>query len=425
VAESAVANLAPEDLGFRVVAGVVLGQSALVQGRPEQADEAIATVTAAARSAGVPQAALVASAHLVAVRRLRGAHRAALHTVRSALAWAEGQASTAAPAAAMLSAQLAELLLDRNELAAARSAAEHALATLRHFPHMQPPNLLSRLVTAKVLVATGDAGAALEVVAEARSATPSSAGVGLLISAAEASTLMALGDPAAVARWAAAVDLPELRSFGLQTHRLAALMDAVWVTPARILVAHGRSTGDEAVLRAAAWRVAEVGRRTRGLGLGALEGTTLLLEALVAAALGDSGAALEALDAAVARCVPEGVVRPFVDAGGPMTALLATAREGVADGSEAAGRLDVLLTACKGAAPPARPPRNGMIETLTLREQEVLRLLADGRSNAEIARTLVVEQSTVKTHLVHVYRKLEVRSRTQALAKARDLRLVD
>jgi len=66
-----------------------------------------------------------------------------------------------------------------------------------------------------------------------------------------------------------------------------------------------------------------------------------------------------------------------------------------------------------------------MIETLTLREQEVLRLLADGRSNAEIARTLVVEQSTVKTHLVHVYRKLEVRSRTQALAKARDLRLVD
>jgi LuxR family transcriptional regulator, maltose regulon positive regulatory protein len=62
---------------------------------------------------------------------------------------------------------------------------------------------------------------------------------------------------------------------------------------------------------------------------------------------------------------------------------------------------------------------------LTVREHEVLRLPADGRSNAEIARALVVEHSTVKTHLVHVYRKLEVRSRTQALAKARDLRLVD
>jgi ATP/maltotriose-dependent transcriptional regulator MalT len=55
----------------------------------------------------------------------------------------------------------------------------------------------------------------------------------------------------------------------------------------------------------------------------------------------------------------------------------------------------------------------------------VLRLLASGRSNAEIARVLVVEQSTVKTHLVHVYRKLEVRSRTQALARARALHLVD
>jgi LuxR family maltose regulon positive regulatory protein len=425
VAEAAVANLAPEDLGFRVVAGVVLGQSALAQGRPEQADEAVATVTAAARSAGVPQATLVASAHLVAIRRLRGAHRAALRTVRSALVWAEEQASTAAPAAAMLSAQLAELLLDRNELAAARSAAEQALATLRHFPHMQPPNLLSRLIMAKVLVAAGDAGAALEVVAEARAVTPSSAGVGLLISAAEASALMASGDTAGAARWAAAVELPELVSLGMQTHRLAALVEAAWVTPARILTVQGLATGDEAVLRAAAWRVAEVRRLARDLGFGALDGVALLLEAVVAAALGTSGAALEALDAAVARCVPEGIVRPFVDAGAPMAALLTTARQGVVDGSAAAEPLDVLLTACTAAPPPARPPRNGLIEALTLREHEVLRLLADGRSNAEIARTLVVEQSTVKTHLVHVYRKLEVRSRTQALARARDLRLVD
>ena len=76
-------------------------------------------------------------------------------------------------------------------------------------------------------------------------------------------------------------------------------------------------------------------------------------------------------------------------------------------------------------APPAPVPRNGLVEVLTAREHEVLRLVADGRSNAEIARRLFVEQSTVKTHLVHVYRKLEVRSRTQALVRARDLRLVD
>jgi ATP/maltotriose-dependent transcriptional regulator MalT len=55
----------------------------------------------------------------------------------------------------------------------------------------------------------------------------------------------------------------------------------------------------------------------------------------------------------------------------------------------------------------------------------VLRLLSAGRSNAEIARDLFVEQSTVKTHLIHLYRKLGVSSRTQAIARARALRLLD
>jgi LuxR family maltose regulon positive regulatory protein len=55
----------------------------------------------------------------------------------------------------------------------------------------------------------------------------------------------------------------------------------------------------------------------------------------------------------------------------------------------------------------------------------VLRLLAAGRSNAEMAAELFVEQSTVKTHLVHLYSKLGVHSRTQAVARARALGLLD
>jgi ATP/maltotriose-dependent transcriptional regulator MalT len=65
------------------------------------------------------------------------------------------------------------------------------------------------------------------------------------------------------------------------------------------------------------------------------------------------------------------------------------------------------------------------VEPLSVRELEVLRLLAVGRSNAELAAELFVEQSTVKTHLIHLYRKLGVRSRTQAVARARTLRLLD
>jgi LuxR family maltose regulon positive regulatory protein len=66
-----------------------------------------------------------------------------------------------------------------------------------------------------------------------------------------------------------------------------------------------------------------------------------------------------------------------------------------------------------------------VLEPPSARELDVLRLLAAGRSNAEMARELVLEQSTVKTHLIHLYDKLGVHSRTQAVARARALQLLD
>ena len=61
---------------------------------------------------------------------------------------------------------------------------------------------------------------------------------------------------------------------------------------------------------------------------------------------------------------------------------------------------------------------------LSEREHEVLGLLAEGLSNAEIAKRLFVSPNTVKTHLARVYDKLEVGRRTQAVKKARQLRLI-
>lgn len=58
------------------------------------------------------------------------------------------------------------------------------------------------------------------------------------------------------------------------------------------------------------------------------------------------------------------------------------------------------------------------------REYEVLALLARGQSNKAIARSLSVSPNTVKTHLAHVYDKLDVSSRTQAIEKARSLRMI-
>ncbi|WP_280261619.1 response regulator transcription factor [Nocardia wallacei] len=58
--------------------------------------------------------------------------------------------------------------------------------------------------------------------------------------------------------------------------------------------------------------------------------------------------------------------------------------------------------------------------TLSPREVEVLRLVADGHSNREIGKRLFLSETTVKSHLVHIYSKLGVKSRTSAVARARE-----
>jgi LuxR family transcriptional regulator, maltose regulon positive regulatory protein len=66
----------------------------------------------------------------------------------------------------------------------------------------------------------------------------------------------------------------------------------------------------------------------------------------------------------------------------------------------------------------------GLVEPLTERELEVLGLLATGAPNRAIAKQLVVSLDTVKRHLSHLFSKLEVANRTQAVARARELGLL-
>jgi LuxR family maltose regulon positive regulatory protein len=75
--------------------------------------------------------------------------------------------------------------------------------------------------------------------------------------------------------------------------------------------------------------------------------------------------------------------------------------------------------------PAAPTPTHGaLVEPLSAREIDVLRLLAEGQSNREIAATLVISVGTVKSHINHILGKLAAHSRTQAIAHARTLELV-
>jgi LuxR family maltose regulon positive regulatory protein len=63
----------------------------------------------------------------------------------------------------------------------------------------------------------------------------------------------------------------------------------------------------------------------------------------------------------------------------------------------------------------------GLTEQLSEREMEVLHLMAQGKTNKEIARQLIVAPGTIKAHAARIYRKLDVANRTEAIARARDL----
>ena len=156
----------------------------------------------------------------------------------------------------------------------------------------------------------------------------------------------------------------------------------------------------------------------------------LALQALALWAKGKKEQAVGTLTLALAQAEPEGYVRTFVDEGPAMAELLSATLEARQRGNfDAVGRVPVSYLA-KLIAALAREDASAPVvderlpEPLSERELEVLALIASGNSNEEIAGKLFVSVTTVKTHINNLYRKLEAHSRTQAVARARDLDLI-
>jgi LuxR family maltose regulon positive regulatory protein len=150
----------------------------------------------------------------------------------------------------------------------------------------------------------------------------------------------------------------------------------------------------------------------------------LTLQAVAYQHRGDTTQALAALERALSLAKSEGLVRLFLDSGPPMGELLQqAAARGIA--VDYAGKLLAFFAGKEQSLPESSStPASMLAEPLSQREFEVLELIAAGLSNREIAEQLVVAISTVKTHLNNIYGKLNVSSRTQAVARARVLKLI-
>ena len=134
---------------------------------------------------------------------------------------------------------------------------------------------------------------------------------------------------------------------------------------------------------------------------------------------GDIPAALVPLERALALAEPEGYVRIFVDEGPPMAALLETAAK-----HRVAPDYARQLLPAFGKAEDRRLIKQDLIEPLSERELDVLRLLGTELDGPEIARELTVSLSTLRTHTQNIYSKLGVNNRRAAVRRAEEFDLL-
>ena len=152
---------------------------------------------------------------------------------------------------------------------------------------------------------------------------------------------------------------------------------------------------------------------------------TSILKILVLDALGRTEDALALLESSLDLAAPAGYVRLFLDEADRLIPYLNTCSEKNSSAGDYARSLLAQFSETTRPSLAAQETQAGQIEPLTRREREVLGLMAGGLTNQEIARALHISLGTVKRHIANIYGKLNAHNRTQAVAVARKLLIID
>jgi LuxR family maltose regulon positive regulatory protein len=307
---------------------------------------------------------------------------------------------------------LGELARERNDLQAAMQHLRRSEAQGEHTGFPQHPYRW-RVAMALVREAQGDLDGALDLLDEAERLYVSDFHPNVRpIAAWKARAWLAQGRLDAAIGWARDHDLSA-------TDTISYLREFEHITLARILLAR-HATEDASGLLERLRRAADTGGRMGSV----IE--ILILQTLTYRTQDHLPEALTALERALTLAEPEGYVRIFVGEGPPMARLLAEASaQGITPGYT--GRL---LAACRtndpqGIGPFAPLVSNPGADLLSPRELEVLSLIIQGLSNKEIGERLFLALDTVKGHNRRIFSKLQVESRTAAIARARELGLTE
>lgn len=395
-AREALEELSPEKGFVRCTLELTVGGAHVAGGDLPAAALAFARAWSASERSGNTYVALVAIANLVSVQARQGQLQEAVRLARQALAYAAEQEANLWPVVGAIHVALGELLYEWNDLP---EAEHHLRAGIDLGRRWGNAAVLADgyCGLARLLLARGSGEQALAALREGEQVVEEQAGAQL--SACRAEVHLAQGDLPAALRWAdsyaggaGGVGAAEPGGGGADSSRpgssgAPAASPAEQGALARVRLAQGR--WDEA---------AHLLDRLAAVNETQVTLKRLTLQALLLQARGAFSEAVAVLRGALALARPERFVRTFLDAGPALEGLLARAE--------------------------ASPSHGALAEPLSDRELDVLRLIAAGHPNRVIAQQLFVAEATVKKHINNLYSKLGAESRTQAVARARELKLL-
>jgi LuxR family transcriptional regulator, maltose regulon positive regulatory protein len=392
--------LPSDNLSSRANANWTLGHAHTLRGDRAAAGHAFTEAISLSRASGDIFTTILATGGLGLVQEADNRLHLAVETYRRVLHLAGDQPQPIISGAHL---GLARIFYEWNDLDAAERHGRLSLDLARQFESVVDRFIVSEVFLARLKLARGDVAGAAALLAQAGQSARQRGFVHRIpeVAAAQVRTLLHRGDLAAATHLAATHDLPLSR--------------------ARVHLAQGGTSAALATLET-------VRRRAEAKGWEDERLKVMALQTVALRAHGEKDEAAQLLGDALALAEPEGYVRIFVDEGMPMAQVL----------SEAAAHgimpdyIGTLLAAFAAEAQksedrsslPAAPPAQSVSETLSQREIEVLRLIAQGLSNREISGRLFLALDTVKGHNRKIFGKLRVQRRTEAIARARALGLL-
>jgi LuxR family maltose regulon positive regulatory protein len=417
-----VLDLASEDDHLlRGAAAALLGLASWTIGDLEDAHRSYADGMAHLQRAGNISDAINGAIALAAIRIAQGRLHDAMRTYEQALQLAKEQGTPALLGTADMYVGMSELEREHNDL---RAAMQHLLRSKEQGEHtgFAQNRYRWRVAMARILETQGDLHGALDLLDEAGRLYMSDFSPNVHPIVARKTRVWLAQE-----RLGEALDWARVQGLSVQDD-LSYVREFEHITLARVLLAQYRNdSADRFIVEAIGLLERLLTAAQEGGRMGSVI-EILILQALAHQAKGDIPAALIPLQQALTLAEPEGYIRMFLDEGPLLAGLL---REAATHGimPNYTGKLLAAFDADQQGMDvetprSASPASSSLIEPLSLRELEVLRLFKTELSGPEIARELVIGLSTVRTHTKSIFSKLNVNSRRAAVKRAAALGLI-